>query len=92
MPHLVFTALGSGAEALGARGRGRVSARRHGLSSSCTTSSNRKHQPSPSQANEDALVTAAFKGNLKEVLRLLDKGVNKDSKDDVYILLFPLLR
>ena len=47
MPRLVLTALGSGAKALGARGRGRESARRHGLSSSCTTHSNRKNQPSP---------------------------------------------
>ena len=46
----------------------------------------------PSQADEDALTNAALKGNVKEVLRLLDKGVNQDYKNSVQILLFSLIR
>ena len=38
------------------------------------------HTPS-SQADEDALLKAARDGNVKEVMRLLDKGVNKECKD-----------
>ena len=36
-------------------------------------------------------MSAALNGNVKEVLRLLDKGVNKDYKDSVHILLLSLL-
>ncbi len=36
-----------------------------------------------SQADEDALLEAARTGNVKEVLRLLDKGVNKECKNSV---------
>ena len=36
-----------------------------------------------SQADEEALLSAARAGNVKEVLRLLDKGVNKECKDGV---------
>ena len=36
-----------------------------------------------SQAYEEALLKAAYAGNVKEVLRLLDKGVNKECKDEV---------
>ena len=36
-----------------------------------------------SQADEDALLKAAYAGNVKEVLRLLDKGVNKECKGEV---------
>ena len=45
----------------------------------------------PSQADEDALRSAAFNGNVKEVLRLLDKGVNKECKDLVHVFCFSLL-
>ena len=44
----------------------------------------------PSQADERALIDAAESGNVEEVLRLLDKGVNKDYKDLVHVLLFSL--
>ena len=37
-------------------------------------------------------MSAALNGNVKEVLRLLDKGVNKDYKYSVQILLFSLVR
>ena len=36
-----------------------------------------------SQADEDALLEAAKAGNVKEVLRLLNKGVNKECKNSV---------
>ena len=43
----------------------------------------RASRRSLSQADEDALLEAAHAGNVKEVLRLLDKGVNKECKDQV---------
>ena len=43
----------------------------------------RASRRSLSQADEEALLQAARDGNVKEVLRLLDKGVNKECKDGV---------
>ena len=37
-------------------------------------------------------MSAAENGNVKEVLRLLDEGVNKECTDWVHILLFYLFR
>ena len=40
------------------------------------------------QADEDALMKAARDGNVEEVLRLLEKGVNINFKDWVSVLHF----
>ena len=94
MPRFVLTALDSGAEALDAHGHCRVSARRHGGTVSPLLHHLQQQKAStttPSQADEDALIDAAKSGNVKEVLRLLDKGVYKECKNLVQILLFSLI-
>ncbi len=49
----------------------------------CSSHSTVAPTPPNTQADEEALLQAARDGNVSEVVRLLNKGVNKNYKDKV---------
>ena len=52
----------------------------------CSSPSTVAPTPPNTQADEEALLSAARDGNVSEVMRLLDKGVNKDYQNSVRYL------